>query len=118
MRSLKPRRRRRHEPLFDAAARSVEQLEQRTLLASFTNVLVNNMSADTTSQDTQSETSTIAFGNTVLASFNDSGSNAVSSTKFTGWARSTDGGTTFTDLATLPTNTNGDAGDPVLVRDN
>src|SRR5206468_4998880 len=64
------------------------------------------------------ETSTIAFGNTVLVSYNDSGSNAVSSNKFTGWSRSTDGGTTFTDLGLLPTNTNGDAGDPVLARDN
>jgi hypothetical protein len=85
---------------------------------SFPNILVNDPARDTTTNDTQSETSTIAFGNTVLTAFNDSGSHALNSTKFTGWSRSTDGGATFTDMGELPTNTNGDAGDPVLVRDN
>src|SRR6185503_13693921 len=49
----------------------------------FNNVLVNNPAVDTTSQDTQSETSTIAFGNIVLTAYNDSGSNLTNSTKFT-----------------------------------
>ena len=102
-----------------AASAWCEQLENRLQFAlTFPNVLVNNMSADTTSKDTQSETSTIAFGNTVLTAYNDSGSNAVSSNRFTGWSRSTDGGGTFTDMGLLPTDTNGDAGDPVLARDN
>jgi len=110
---------RRAEVLGRATKVWCEELENRVLLSTtFANVLVNDMSSDTTSRDTQSETSTIAFGSTVLASFNDSGSNAVNSSKFTGWARSTDGGKTFTDMGALPTNTNGDAGDPVLARDN
>src|SRR5207248_8424648 len=100
-------------------AACIEALESRTLLtATFTNVLVNDPAADNTAQDTQSETCLLVFGNTVLSAFNDSGSNAVNSTKFTGYARSTDGGQTFTDLGALPTNTNGDGGDPVLARDN
>ena len=51
-----------------------------------------------------------------MVGFNDSGSNGTASNKFTGFARSTDGGATFTDGGTLPTNANGDAGDPVLAR--
>src|SRR5262249_17375159 len=46
----------------------------------------------------------------------DSGSNAGGTNKFTGYSYSTDGGATFTDGGTLPTNANGDAGDPVLAR--
>ena len=81
------------------------------------NVLVNNNSgASTTSGFTQSETSILAFGNTVLVGYNDSGSRAGGASKFTGFARSTDGGITFTDGGTLPTHANGDAGDPVLAR--
>src|SRR5262249_15011742 len=37
--------------------------------------------------------------------------------KFTGFSYSTDGGATFTDGGTLPTNPGGDVGDPVLARD-
>jgi hypothetical protein len=82
-----------------------------------TDVLVSDTAGSNGSEFfTQSETSTIAFGNTVLVSFNDSGSNAAASNKFTGWSRSTDGGLTFTDGGTLPTNPNGDVGDPVLAR--
>ena len=50
--------------------------------------------------------------------YNDSGSNASGSKKFTGISRSTDGGVTFTDGGTLPTTAGGDAGDPVLARNN
>lgn len=83
------------------------------------NVLTNNNSGSTgTANFTQSETAILAFGSTVLIGFNDSGSNAGGTNKFTGWSRSTDGGTTFTDDGTLPTNAIGDAGDPVLARDN
>ena len=94
-----------------------------TLATSFSsvsgNVLVNNPSLDGSStSDTQSETSLIQFGSTVLVSYNDSHSNVVNSSKFTGYSRSTDGGVTFTDMGELPTNASfGDAGDPVFARD-
>src|SRR5262249_51548920 len=77
----------------------------------------NNAGSAGTAFFTQSETTLTAFGNTVVVGFNDSGSNAGGSNKFTGFARSTDGGATFTDGGTLPTNPNGDAGDPVMARD-
>jgi len=81
------------------------------------NSLVNNNSGSSGAAFfTQSENTLTAFGNTVIVGFNDSGSNAGGSNKFTGFARSTDGGATFTDGGTLPTNPNGDAGDPVLAR--
>ena len=81
------------------------------------NFLVNNDGGATgTGFFTQSETSLIAWGNNVVVGFNDSGSNAAASNKFTGFARSTDGGATFIDGGTLPTNPGGDAGDPVLGR--
>ncbi len=76
----------------------------------------NNNGATGTAFFTQSETTVLAFGNTVLVGFNDAGSNAGGTNKFTGFARSTDGGLTFTDGGTLPTNSNGDLGDPVLAR--
>ncbi len=81
------------------------------------NSLTNNNTGSTgTGLFTQSETAITAFGDTVIVGFNDSGSNAGGSNKFTGFARSTDGGATFTDGGTLPTNPIGDAGDPVLAR--
>jgi hypothetical protein len=76
----------------------------------------NNAGATGTGLFTQSETSIVAFGATVVVGFNDSGSNSGGTNKFTGFARSTDGGATFTDGGTLPTNPGGDAGDPVIVR--
>src|SRR5262245_58902483 len=76
----------------------------------------NNAGATGTANYTQSETSVIAFGNTVLIAFNDSGSISGGTNKFTGFSRSTDGGVTFTDGGTLPTNPGGDGGDPVLAR--
>jgi FG-GAP-like repeat len=82
------------------------------------NALINNNNGSTgTSFFTQSETSLVAFGNTIVAGFNDSGSNAGITNHFTGWSRSTDGGTTWTDGGTLPASAAGDAGDPVLARD-
>ncbi len=77
----------------------------------------NNAGAAGTARFTQSETTLVAFGNTVVVGYNDSGSNAGGSNKFTGFSRSTDGGATFVDGGTLPTTANGDAGDPVLARD-
>jgi hypothetical protein len=50
----------------------------------------------------------------------DSGSfippNFANDSKFTGFSQSTNGGATWTDKGTLPTNPDGDAGDPVLAR--
>lgn len=51
----------------------VEPLEVR-VLPSFANPLVNNPAADATARNTQSETSSLAFGTTVVTAFNDSGS--------------------------------------------
>lgn len=80
-------------------------------------VLVNDPGLDSPSVGfTQSETSMLVFGNRVLVGYNDSGSQAAGQ-KFTGYSLSLDGGLTFTDMGTLPTNGNGDAGDPVLARD-
>lgn len=78
----------------------------------------NNAGATGTAYFTQSETSLIAFGNTIVVGFNDSGSfPGAPNVMFTGFAYSTDGGATFTDGGTLPTNPDGDVGDPVLARD-
>src|SRR5262252_5029593 len=85
-------------------------------ISPFNSLTNNNAGATGTGFFTQSETTLLAFGNTVVVGFNDSGSNSGGSNKFTGFARSTDGGATFTDGGTLPTNPNGDAGDPVLAR--
>jgi hypothetical protein len=57
--------------------------------------------------------------NTVCSAFNDSGSfvpPATATSKFTGFSQSTDGGATWADKGALPTNANGDTGDPVLAR--
>jgi hypothetical protein len=79
--------------------------------------LVNNNNGSTgTANFTQSEMSIVAYGNNVIIGFNDSGSYTGGANKFTGWSYSTDGGNTFTDGGTLPTNAFGDAGDPVLAR--
>jgi hypothetical protein len=88
------------------------------------NVLVNNPNEDLKAQDTQSETTLLVFGpggvnTTACSAFNDSGSlvlPATATSKFTGFSQSTDGGASWTDKGALPTNPNGDAGDPVLAR--
>jgi FG-GAP-like repeat len=83
------------------------------------NTLINNNNGSTgVAFFTQSETSLVVFGNTIVAGFNDSGSNAGATNHFTGWSRSTDGGATWTDGGALPNSSAGDAGDPVLARDN
>ncbi len=84
-----------------------------------TNVLVNNNNGATaTSQFTQSETTILAYGNNVITGFNDAGSRSGGANRFTGYSYSTDGGLTFTDGGNLPVNAGGDAGDPVLARNN
>lgn len=85
--------------------------------AALANPQVNNPAADLTNRNTQSETTIVlGAGSNVIAAYNDSGSFISGASKFTGYAVSTDSGTTFTDQGTLPTNAGGDAGDPVLVR--
>lgn len=84
------------------------------------NPLVNNPAMDLSAHDTQSETTLVSFGNSVVASFNDSGSfDGVfdAGDHFTGFSTSNDGGRTFIDHGTLPSHPDGDAGDPVLARD-
>jgi hypothetical protein len=79
--------------------------------------LVNDNAGSTGTADfTQGSTTLVAFDNTVVVAFNDSGSLAGGANKLTGWARSTTGGSTFADGGTLPTSTGGDAGNPVLAR--
>src|SRR5260370_2951150 len=95
-----------------------------TAIEEDSNILVNNPNEDLTARDTQSETTLVVFGpggidNTSCSAFNDSGSfvpPATASSKFTGFSQSINGGETWTDQGTLPTNANGDAGDPVLAR--
>ena len=83
-----------------------------------TDVLVNDNAGGTgTNRFTQSETDLLAFGSTVVVGYNDSGSQGAGS-HFTGWSRSTDNGVTFTDGGALPVGAGGDAGDPVLARNN
>ncbi|HEY9114577.1 MAG TPA: choice-of-anchor D domain-containing protein [Bacteroidales bacterium] len=87
-------------------------------MRSANDVLVNNNTGATgTASFTQSETSILAYGSNVLVGFNDAGSYSGGANKFTGYSYSTDGGATFTDGGTLPTNPGGDAGDPVFARD-
>jgi hypothetical protein len=87
--------------------------------APLVNNLVNDPAADATAQDTQSETTIVlGAGSNVISSFNDSGSFLGGASKFTGFSRSTTLGNSWTDGGTLPTNPNGDAGDPVLARNN
>jgi uncharacterized delta-60 repeat protein len=76
----------------------------------------NDNGATATSGFVQSETTLVAFGSTVVVGFNDSGSYNMTSGKFTGFSRSTDGGGTFTDGGQLPSTSQGDAGDPVMAR--
>ena len=65
----------------------------------------------------QSTTSAVSFGDTIVCGFNDSGSTSFGA-HVTGWSRSTDNGITWTDGGQLPAGSIGDAGDPVLARDN
>jgi hypothetical protein len=86
-------------------------------LTALANQLVNNAPADATAQDTQSETALVlGSGSNVISGFNDSGSFLGGSKHFTGFSTSADGGSSWTDGGTLPFDTSGDAGDPVLAR--
>src|SRR5689334_12053552 len=99
-----------------ASGPMTEELEKRRLL-SFNNVLVNDPTQDAigpgTSDNTQSETTTLVFTPTggtqptVVTAYNDSGS-FTHGDHFTGFSRSTNGGTSFTDLGYPPTDSAGD----------
>jgi hypothetical protein len=82
-------------------------------------ILVNDRSTDVYPHITQSETSVAVSGSTVLVGFNDSGEFRPNG-DFTGYARSTNGGASFTDMRT-PTTPLGDVdavfGDPVMAAD-
>lgn len=67
-------------------------------------VQVNNSGADIPESTTQSETTMAVRGNTICAGYNDSGTN-----RYSGLARSTDLGATWTDLGEI-----GQRGDPVI----
>ena len=67
-------------------------------------IQVNDSTADTPESTTQSETSMAVLGNTICAGYNDSGAN-----RYSGLARSTDLGATWTDQGEI-----GQRGDPVI----
>lgn len=74
------------------------------------NVRVNDPSTDIPEHTTQSETTIAIFGNTVLVGYVDTGqfnprTNGVST--LSGYARSLDGGQTFTDMGRGPSNEQG-----------
>lgn len=97
--------------LFPLAAQAQEASPQ-VAVDRLTNT---NAGAVPTGFFTQSDAAIVAFGTTVVVGFTDSGSLGFGS-KFTGFAYSTNGGASFTDGGELPANFNGDAGDPVLAR--
>jgi hypothetical protein len=86
-------------------------------------VMVNNPDQDLgTAVDisTQSETALAGFGRTVIVAYNDSGPawNFFMPPALTGYSRSVDGGTTFTDVGSLPVPPGGaNFGDPGLAAD-
>jgi hypothetical protein len=91
---------------WDAAERAYAQTP---------NVRANDPSTDIYPFITQSEPSLVVSGadpNVVLAGFNDTGSRPNGRT---GWARSTNGGNTWTDMGPLTATIGTSAGDPVLV---
>ena len=125
------RTRRSPRSLGVTAQALTEALESRWLLYGGVDKLVNNNNGATgTGFFTQSETTVIAYGNNVVIGFNDSGSNAAGGTGpgegdggggsagFTGWSRSVDGGNTWIDGGGMPEGVGGNAGDPVLARNN
>ena len=81
------------------------------------NVPVNDPTEDGNSvDDTHSETAlVVGSGTDIVSAYNDS---LLSSSHYTGYSVSTDGGQTFTDKGAPPASSSGDAGDPVLARDN
>ena len=83
------------------------------------NVQVNCVAEDGASaQNTQSETSVAAFGSKVVVGFNDSLVCCIPALNLTGYAVSTDGGKTFTDMGDVPfQSTVQPIGDPAVAHD-
>jgi hypothetical protein len=82
-------------------------------------ILVNNRATDTYPHITQSETTLASSGTTILTGYNDSGQ-FLTAGDLTGYARSADGGATWTDMGTPTTPlgaVNAVFGDPVLAAD-
>ena len=79
---------------------------------------VNNPAMDSSAQDTQDAAVVAAVGNKVVVAYNDSGSALGGANQFTGFASSSNTGSSFTDHGALPPSSLGDAGDPALARDN
>lgn len=81
------------------------------------NILVNNPGADSTNYDTQSTTAMVRVSPSIIVvAFQDSGSSTGINQHFSGYARSTDGGATFTDMGSLPDTVAGDEAFPTLAR--
>lgn len=81
------------------------------------NILVNDPSADVTTQDTQLEAALVVSGSQVVAAWYDTGSWDGLNDNFVGFGRSLDGGASFTDLGAVPNSSIGSGGEPVLARD-
>ncbi len=87
-----------------AAQQTVTGITQAAPPVPGLDIQVNDSSLDTAESTTQSETSMAVLGNTICAGYNDSGTN-----RYSGLARSTDLGATWTDLGEI-----GQRGDPVI----
>ncbi len=82
---------------------SIQQPPQPSL--SFNNLRVNDPSTDMPEQTTQSETTIALYRETVLVAFVDTGQflpRTIGVSSLSGYARSDDGGQTFTDLGRVP----------------
>src|ERR1043166_1551024 len=91
----------------------------RPLTGPFTNVLLNDPSLDLTALNTQSETAIVlGAGGDIVSGFNDSGSFAIDNSKFIGYSTSSNSGAAWTDRGELLDSVSGEAGDPVLARNN
>ncbi|MGH9317131.1 MAG: sialidase family protein, partial [Thermoanaerobaculia bacterium] len=107
------------KPASPDSVRGAASRGGRSSALTLSNTAVNDPSADTGVQDTQSSSALVlGSGSNAIAAFNDSGSWIPGvNDHFTGFSRSADGGASWTDAGTLPASTGGDAGDPVLARD-
>lgn len=80
-------------------------LALHTQSESTTNLLINNLNADIPENTTQSETTVVVFGETVMIGFIDTGSflpRTPGLSSLSGLARSTDKGLTFSDIGQVP----------------
>jgi hypothetical protein len=90
------------------------ELARTGLTSAYPNVAVNNRAADAAPSSGQAEVAIAAFGNHVVATFND-GEGFFTGSSIQGYAWSLDGGLTWTDGGIPPTASIGTwAGDPAL----